>query len=166
MQWYDLLQTCVNDTVEDIIDECHAAIQIAAASEATFLPQDPLPHVPPETSQVPSQSQVPPQPPPPRVSTEPEPSRSPPPTRGECRRLLRERCPACFGGLVFGQSFNKYVYHFYVCAIVLTALGEVIFTLQQMGIFIIVISGALGMAHLSTIQNTSYQRSLWMTLGI
>ncbi|KAF9465525.1 hypothetical protein BDZ94DRAFT_322334 [Collybia nuda] len=99
VQWYDHLWTHLEKRMEASILSANAQVQRYNCLPDTAIPTASL--LPPALS--------------PTTTTDLSPPKGPfPPsksssglTRGECARILVERCPACFGGAWFGRSFNR-----------------------------------------------------------
>ncbi|KAI5998306.1 hypothetical protein EDD15DRAFT_2386945 [Pisolithus albus] len=79
-QWYTILQVEVEKQVESILQRCRRLVKPPAIA---------------------SQSQHPP------VSSVPPVTEREPLSQGSCAEILIQRCPACFGGVLFGTPLDK-----------------------------------------------------------
>ncbi|KAJ7589532.1 hypothetical protein C8J56DRAFT_759773, partial [Mycena floridula] len=103
VQWYDVLQCRTEDIVSQALQECDDRIQAEKPPGARMGPTpesladetetaQSIPHPVDEIETVnddtPETTEI-------KL------------TPGECHRILREACPCCFGGSLFGRSFNQ-----------------------------------------------------------
>ncbi|KAG6371481.1 hypothetical protein JVT61DRAFT_9515 [Boletus reticuloceps] len=101
VQWYNILQVEVERNMEAAIQRCHDQIQNAKRLDqcqptTTTEPSTPCRSLSPrksDTHMLPTTPSMP--------LSQP----IAPLTRGSCSPTLTQHCPACFGGVTFGQSF-------------------------------------------------------------
>ena len=99
VQWYDILQVHIEREVESALQSADDCIQGAGAqpsakenvSTTKGIPRDPDVVLPNSSNPMPS------------IQTPGPGSLAP----GQCSRLLQQRCPACFAGLLHGRSGEK-----------------------------------------------------------
>jgi len=113
IQWHDTLRVLVEKEVYDALETSYDCLQAARDPQPTsqqlpLPPAAPLP-VPPHPTAIPPQAPLQPATTSGSLSTSPPSLTQPHPhlTPGKCARILQQRCPACFGGLSFGCSFNQ-----------------------------------------------------------
>jgi hypothetical protein len=128
IQWYDCLRLDVDEKIEEVLSQCEKECQSALKPEGL---EDlaPVMNTAVETSYMTSFPATQPTPSTPRthrmekvqvLSTPRHPRTVPvgPPetpggkagvrlTPGSCHQFLRRLCPACFGGTLFGRSFDQ-----------------------------------------------------------
>ncbi|KII90983.1 hypothetical protein PLICRDRAFT_67778, partial [Plicaturopsis crispa FD-325 SS-3] len=103
IQWHDILQLRVQERIDAAIRDCDT--EIADARSKTHghdLEPDPMlsPELPPLRNATPTSLAQP------ESTASPQSKIPPSSTPGQCARILQQRCPACFGGLAFGHSFD------------------------------------------------------------
>ncbi|KAG6816073.1 hypothetical protein H0H93_008564, partial [Arthromyces matolae] len=102
IQWYDNLKVRIEERVEAAIVAADEELESAKVPDkpkpipSDGLPDSSPPKVPDKPKPIPSDG---------LPDSSPQPTSSDPLT--ECARILRQRCPACFGGTNFGKTFNE-----------------------------------------------------------
>ncbi|KAJ7597943.1 hypothetical protein C8J56DRAFT_1042113 [Mycena floridula] len=100
VQWYDSLGVMVYDRMEQAVDLCLKYIDEQSARSTASAEPSVAPSPAPETSTSTAPSAQP--------GVERGPSTEPILlTPGECDRILQDLCPACFGGRLYGRSFQE-----------------------------------------------------------
>lgn len=146
VQWYDSLRVRMEKEVDSAIKVADGLVDAETARQSNDSSSDSPCSSVPSSSPLPSPTPPTPTPvcpgPPPQRETFPSLQTDAPPalTPGQCARILRQRCPACFGLDTWGRSFQEYVScNLSEFSLSLTTLAEAETSmLPLMGIFLIV----------------------------
>lgn len=103
LQWYDILRTRIERSLDTAIEEADEQVknyntQLATTDSKSFTSAKTILE---ETRSRKNESHT--------ICDAPDSGPTPTPlTPGACARILRQRCPACFGGNKFGAPFDRW----------------------------------------------------------